>query len=99
MRAFGEFSRAVESRPERAAEGTGRGVWACSLAGMSGWTRRLEEFVEHGHNGDADDQQRAEFDGQFLFHLLDAAFQFGFGGLKFGLDYLKVGLDLVNVVL
>ena len=66
---------------------------------MSRRTRRLEEFIEHGQNGDADDQQHAEFDVQFLFHLLDVAFQFSFGGLKFGPDYLKVGLNFVNVVL
>ena len=99
-------------RPVPDAEGTSRGVrrvalvtlagitcmWPCPLAGMARRTRRLEEFVEHGQNGDADDQQRAEFDGQFLFHLLDVAFQFSFGDLKFGPDCLKVGLDFVNVM-
>ena len=62
-------------------------------------TRCLKEFVEHGHNGDADDQERDKFDGQFLFHLLDVAFQFGFGDLKFDSDCLKIGLDFINVVL
>ena len=74
------------------------------------WISRLEEFVKQGHNGDADDQQCAEFDGQFLFHLLDVAFQFSSGDLKIGLDFvnivlqfgpdlLKVGLDLLNGML
>ena len=66
---------------------------------MSRRTRRLEEFVEHSHNGDADDQERAKFDGQFLLHLLDVAFQFSFGDLKLSPDCLKVGLNFVNVVL
>ena len=74
-------------------------MWTFPLAGMSGRTRRLEEFVEQSHNGDADDQERAEFDGQFLFHFLDVAFQFSFGHLKFGPDGLKVGLNFVNVML
>ena len=91
--AFGELSRAAESRLERVAEGgAGRGMRSSPLAGMSGRTRRSEEFVEQGHNGDADDQQRAELDGEFLFHFLDVAFQFSSGNLK-------VGLDFVNVVL
>ena len=72
--------------------GAGRGMRSSPLAGMSGRTRRSEEFVEQGHNGDADDQQRAELDGEFLFHFLDVAFQFSSGNLK-------VGLDFVNVVL
>ena len=65
--------------------------------------RRSEELVEYGHKGDADDQQRTELDGQFLFHLLDVAFQFGFGDLKFVFEgefkgffsnqtFIKVGL-------
>ena len=72
--------------------------------------RRLEEFVKHSQNSDADNQERAAFDGQLVFHFLNVALQFRFGGLKFGsdrlnivlqfgLDLLKVGLDFVNVVL
>ena len=41
-----------------------------------------EEFVEHRQNGDADDHDGAEFDGQFLLHFLDIAFQFAFVGFK-----------------
>ena len=68
-------------------------------AAIQSRTRRLEESVKHGQNGDTNDQEYAEFDGQFLLHLLDVAFQFIFGDLKFGPDYFKVGLDFVNVML
>ena len=61
---------------------------------------RSEELVEHRQNCNTDDHDYAEFDGELLFHLLDVAFQFGFGYLKlmlqFGLDLLKVGLDLLT---
>ena len=43
---------------------------------------RSEEFVEHRQNGDADDHDGAELDGELLFHFMDVAFQFGFGGVK-----------------
>ena len=86
-------------RRTKPTRGTGRGgkdIPACGYVQAAG---RLEELVEHGHNGDADDQQHAEFDGQFLFHLLDVAFQFLDIAFQFNSGDLKVGLDFVYVML
>ena len=77
----------IEIARERAAKVAGRRLPVCSgrpragLAQAAGkWfiparTRRLQKSVEQGQNGDADDQKRAELDGQFMFHFPDVAAQ------------------------
>ena len=45
---------------------------------MQARTRRSQESVEQGQNGDADDQKRAELDGQLVFHFPDVTGQVDF---------------------